>query len=291
MPKLHIHDGPIVSAIQSLEDYFHEGGVSLIQAAFARSYFVHPDKVRARTPYYPNRARRSNRYYPGHKKGDDAIWHSDLREVKLDDNQYAQSAWEGYTGRRIMRGSGYGLRHIWGNPWDPDAFTAGWNFCYMPFWAGMLTEKQHMLLELEQAFRQVSWDLYFKDDPVCELPDFVENPNVDLMSVLDGQPILIMDKEVSSNSTLSESNKSHGFDGVEGVFERVKSIRKQRNQSWRNIRKATKALQGKEYGLFGTKNVESGAKSDTRKICRETGLSFAQLEALLDEHGLGLEHE
>ena len=46
MPNARIHNGDIVSAIQSLEDYFRDGGVSIIQAAFAHSYFVHPDEVR-----------------------------------------------------------------------------------------------------------------------------------------------------------------------------------------------------------------------------------------------------
>ena len=286
MPNLRIHTGEIVSAIQSLEDYFREGGVSIIQAAFAHSYFVHPDKVRAKTPYYLNRARYSSTHYPGLRKGDDAIWLADGRKVKLDDNQYAQSAWEGYTGRRIVRGSGYGLRHIWGNPWNPDAFTAGWNFCYMPFWAGMLTEKQHMHLELEKAFRQASWDLYFKDNPVCQPPDFVNNPNVDLDSILDWQPILILDKEAQTTYARSNSKNNEPI-GRSDVFERVKEIRSQGNRSWRNIRKGVRALQGKSHEPFGTDNVASSSKSVVGKICRETGLTCAQFEALLDERGLG----
>ena len=59
-----------------------------------------------------------------------------------------------------------------GHPWNPDAFTAGWNLCYMPFWAGMLTEDQHPLPELQLAIKQASWDLYFQDNQVCEPPDF-----------------------------------------------------------------------------------------------------------------------
>ena len=34
-----------------------------------------------------------------------------------------------YTGRRIERASGYGVPHVWGHPWDPDAFAAGRNLC------------------------------------------------------------------------------------------------------------------------------------------------------------------
>lgn len=49
------------------------------------------------------------------------------REVKLGDNAKAYQAWAHYTGRRIERASGYGVRHVWGHPWNPDAFTAGWN--------------------------------------------------------------------------------------------------------------------------------------------------------------------
>ena len=190
MPNLRIHTGEIVSAIQSLEDYFRDGGVSIIQAAFAHSYFVHPDKVRAKTPYYPDRARISREHYSGLDRGERAIWPGDGREVRLGSNQYAQNAWEKYTEHPLARGSGYELRLIWGNPWNPDAFTAGWNFCYMPFWAAKLTEERYARPELVQAFRQASWDLYFKDNPVCQPPDFVNNPNIDLDSILDGQPIL-----------------------------------------------------------------------------------------------------
>ena len=142
IPAVRVATGISMSAIQSLERYFREGGVSIVQAAFAHTYFVHPDRVRDKTPYYPDRARFSRTHYPGLSKGSSTRWSGDGREVRLDDNQYAQIAWERYTGHRLARGSGYSLRHIWGNPWNPDAFTAGWNFCYMPFWAGMLTERQ-----------------------------------------------------------------------------------------------------------------------------------------------------
>ena len=70
-------------------------------------------------------------------------------------------AWERYTGRKLSRGSGYGVRHIWGEPWNPYFYTAGWNLCYMPFWAGMLTEAQHPHEKLPDAIQQASWDLYF----------------------------------------------------------------------------------------------------------------------------------
>ena len=118
----------------------------------------------------------------------------------IDDNQHAQMAWERYTGRGLARGTGYSVRHIWGHPWDPDAFTAGWNLCYMPFWVGMLPEGQHPHEELELAVRQASWDLYFRNNRVCEPPDFVEGPGLDLSALMAGQPVLILQKEARAET-------------------------------------------------------------------------------------------
>ena len=172
MKEVQIHEGDLPHPIEALENYFRNGGVSLIQAAFAHSYFVHPKAVRVKTPYFPDRARCSREHYPGLEKGQIANWIGDGRQVRLDDNQRAQMAWERYTGRKLARRTGYSVRHIWGHPWNPDLFTAGWNLCYMPFWAGMLTEQQHPHPELERAIRQASWDLYFRDNPVCRPTGF-----------------------------------------------------------------------------------------------------------------------
>ena len=284
MPNTRLHSGDIVSAIQSLEDYFREGGVSIIQAAFAHSYFVHPDEVRMKTPYFPNRARKSLKHYPGCRKGELAKWPDDGREVRLDDNRYAQEAWSKYSGRPIVRGSGYGLRHIWGHPWDPNSFTAGWNFCYMPFWAGMLTEKQHPLPELEKAICQASWDLYFRENQVCTPPAFVEDPGMDLDLMLGGQSLLILTRISQENSTQPKHPPSDSPVTSGDVVARVKAIRAKANQSWSNIHKAVRALQGKDHDPFGTPNVAANAKSIVRKIKREVGLTPARLEVFLDQH-------
>ena len=200
----------IVPAIQSLEDYFREGGASIIQAAFKHTYFVHPEEVRKRTPYFPERARQSREHYPQGRKGQPAIWKAgDGREVILDDNSRAQLAWERYTGHRLLRRSGYGVRHVWGNTHNPIAFTAGWNLCYMPFWAGMLTEDQHPHPQLQKAIRQASWDLFF-DTPVCDPPDFVSNPGIDLSVLLKGNPLLILSGESSSTAPKSAYEKEPG---------------------------------------------------------------------------------
>ena len=282
---LQLHHGELPHPVRVLEDYFRQGGGSLIQAAFAHSYFVHPESVRAKTPYFPERARRSREHYPGLEKGRKPIWHGDGREVWLDDNQHAQMAWERYTGRGLARGTGYSVRHIWGHPWNPDLFTAGWNLCYMPFWAGMLTERQHPHPELERAIRQASWDLYFRNNPVCQPPDFIADPGLDLSSLLAGQPLLILQKTILADEKRTGTAVFNSSDPSRGKAERVREIRSQSHQSWSNIRKAVRALQGLGHEPFGTPNVENSAKACVRKIHSETGLAFAQIETLLDEQG------
>ena len=79
-----------------------------------------------------------------------------------------------------------------GNTHNPDAFTAGWNLCYMPFWAGMLTEDQHPHPELQAAIRQASWDLYFSGNPQGEVPDFVSNPGINLAVLLNENPLRVL---------------------------------------------------------------------------------------------------
>ena len=190
MIKTRVHGGDFVPPIAALERYLREGGTTIVRAAFEHSYFVHPDRVRGNTPLYPNRARRSREHYPGLQKNALAIWRG--RQVKLDDNSAAQRAWARYSRRPLQRASGYGVRHVWGHPWDPDAFTAGWNLCYMPFWAGMFTERQHPHPEMEGAIRQAAWELYFRDDPVYTPPDYVTDPGIDLGEILRGQPLLVL---------------------------------------------------------------------------------------------------
>ncbi len=208
MASFHIQSEDPVPAIQSLEDYFREGGASIIQAAFKHTYFVHPDAVLNRTPYFPERARRSREHYPGIDKGKRTTWKAgDGRDIVLDDNSTAQMAWERYSGHRLMRKSGYGVRHIWGNTHNPNAFTAGWNLCYMPFWAGMLTEEQHPHPQLQQAIRQASWNLFFSGTSVCDPPDFVSNPGLDLGALLDGNPLLILSRE--SHSMVPQSAREN----------------------------------------------------------------------------------
>ena len=270
-----IHDGELVSPVESLGRYFERGGTTVLQAAFEHSYFVHPDRVREKTPLYPHRARCSREHYPKLNRGERAKWQG--REVRLSDNSAAQRAWASYSGRPIERTSGYGVRHVWGHPWDPNAFTAGWNLCYMPFWAGMLTEPQHPYLELERAVRQAAWDLYFRQDPVCAPPDFVTDPGIDLEAILGGQPVLILDGRTGpANLPVLPSGVS-----CAELDAHIRKVRRITRQSWSNLLKATLSLQGKPHEPFGTTNVQANAQSVLRRIGRETGLDLAALERRL----------
>ena len=299
MLYLQLHHGDLSHPVRVLEEYFRKGGVSILQAAFAHSYFIHPDQVRDNTPYFPERARFSRKNYPGGRKGEKTIWQGDGREVTLDDNQHAQLAWERYTGRGLARGAGYSIRHIWGLPWDPEFFTAGWNLCYMPFWAGMLTESQHPHQELATAIRQASWDLYFRNNPVCQPPPPLEDPGMDLGALLGGQPILILQGESLSVNPLSQDASQEDSQVVPSktvrvrwrsnqlvvpandIPDRIRAIRSQTHQSWSNMWKAVRSLQGLEHEPFGTSNVENSSKSCVRKVQRETGLSLSEIEEFL----------
>ena len=301
MLYLQIHQGDLSHPVRVLEEYFRRADTSIIRAAFSHSYFVHPDNVRERTPYFADRARFSRTHYPGVTKGQKAIWPGDGREIIVDDNQHAQLAWERYTGRGLLRGTGYSIRHIWGRPWDPEYFTGGWNLCYMPFWAGMLTERQHPHEELELAIRQASWDLYFRTNPVCATPEGVGDPGLDLSSLLGGQPIMILGKENLPQSTGDPGNGSAKTLSVPArtirtrernsrpvapsgdIPDRVRAIKSQTHQSWSNIWKAVRDLQGLEHEAFGTVNVENSSKSCVRRILRETGLTLAELQGYLPQ--------
>lgn len=265
------------TAIVSLVSVFG-GEDNLIRAAFSHSYFASPDKVREKTPFDPNRARYSRKHYLNKSKGETAVWSGDGREVVLDDNARAHAAWKHYTGHAVKRKSGYGLRHVWGNAWNPDAFTAGWNLCYMPFWAGMLTEEQHPLPRLEEAFRQASWNLYFSENPVCPIPDFVKDPGIDLDEILQGQPVLIL-----SPTRNKQTSNQEQYDSLEDA---AMEIRLKTNQSWSNLYKAVRAMQDKTHEPFGTKNVENNSKSVVRRILKSASRdcsqeNLAELESII----------
>ena len=273
--RIRIHDGAITSPIEALERYLRRGGTTIVRAAFEHSYFAHPDSVREKTPYFPNRVRTSREHYPKLNRGAHGTWQG--QDVKLGDNSKAQQAWKMYTGCPLKRGSGYSVRHVWGHPWDPNAFTAGWNLCYMPFWAGMLTEQQNPHHKLEEVVRQAAWDLFFRDDPVCAPPDFVTDPGLDLNKTLDGQPILILARRTTRANRRALPYSASGGD----TDARIREIKRTTKQSWPNLLKAVLSQQGKPHEPFGTRNVQATAESTLRRVQRETGLDLAALERRL----------
>jgi hypothetical protein len=260
----------------TLERYFRDGGLSLIRAVFENTFFVAPDRVREFTPRYPSHARYSREHYPGLSKGQRAIWQG--VEVRLDDNQRAQMAWAWYT-RPLLRGVGYSICHIWGHPYDPFAFTAGWNLAYMTTWARNLTEDQHPHELIRPAIRQASWDLFFRNDPVCATPDFVSDPGLDLAELLAGQPLLLLARSNGGTRDPRERKREPAGDSAEEI---VCAIRTERHQSWSNLRKAIASLRGLPHSPFGTVNVANSAKSDVRKIQRETGLDLEDLARIIE---------
>jgi hypothetical protein len=164
-------------AIQQLVRQFGSEA-KLIRAAVNATYFVHPDKVTAAS-HYPLHARHSRAKYPNKTKGETVEVNGVT--ITLDFNHKAQATWKSVTGV-FKRKSGYGVRHIWGNASDPDAYTATWNICYMPFWAGMMTEDQHPLQTLATVIQQISFNAYFRKGPLSKRgrPKFVVDPGLDL---------------------------------------------------------------------------------------------------------------
>lgn len=285
MPIIH-HADSVPDPIELLAKALAADGTSIVSAAFRYSFFVDPARVRERCPYYPDRARMSREHYPGGERGHLREWQG--RSVTLGDNAKAQEAWARYTGQKIARRSGYGVRHIWGHPWNPDAFTAGWNLCYMPFWLGMLTEDQHPYRPLVDAIQQAAFDLFFGDQTVCDPPDFVKSPGINLRELYGDLTINILTARTGPQTPSAggapraalDHIGGEGFNGTDA--ERViKKIRTARNASWSNLLKATAALQNLPHEPFGTSNVANTSKSIVRLMCRETGLSIRQVENLI----------
>ncbi len=147
----------------------------------------------------------------------------------------------------------------------------------MPFWAGMLTERQNPHPELEEAIRQAAWDLYFREDPVCAPPDFVVDPGIDLHRILGEQPLLILVGGKAHANRHALPCKASGGD----IDARIRELKKTTKQSWSNLLKAVLSLQRKPYMPFGTRNVQATAESTVRRMQRETGLALAALERRL----------
>ncbi len=283
--KLVRHQGSLPEPIKILGSYLEKAGTSIIDAAFRYSFFVDPEEARKRTPYFPDRARMSREHYPKGVRGETRQWKG--VDVRLGDNARAQIAWAKYTGTPIARGSGYGVRHIWGCPWDPFAFTAGWNLCYMPFWLGMLTEDQHPHPKLVRVIQQASFDLYFRVGPVCEKPAYVVDHGIDLKRLLGDNSIQLLVGGRSAARTRTTTRRVVVVGGGEDSRRRLIAIRNAANASWSNILKGVAALQELPHEPFATGKVANTSKSVVRRMQRETGLSIRELDMAIRELARG----
>lgn len=281
------HKGPLPDPAAVLGRLLEVGGTTILNAAFENSYFLDPEVVRKRTPYDAGYARISRAHYPGKNPREKALWNG--AEVMLDRNQQAQYAWSKYAGRAISRRSGYGVRHIWGNPWDPVAYTAGWNLCYMPSWLGLFTEAQHPHPLLERAIRQASWDLFFRHDPVCTPPPYVTDPGLSLADHLSGIPLRVLcpERRAAQAAVARATGRTADATGepAETAESIVKRLRSERTQSWSNLKKGVAALLNAPHEPFGTPNVANSAKSVVRTMAKATGLGYAELRDLFNRLG------
>ena len=194
MPEIELHDGNLPHPISALENYFQTGGVSLIQAAFAHSYFIDPESVRQKVVYFPNRARRSREHYPGLDKGKRALWSGNGREVVLG----LQPAGSDGLGTLYRSTSGkrdwlFRSPHL-GAPVGPGRLYGRVESMLHAVLGRNANGRANPHEELEQAIRQASWDLYFRENSVCDPPGFVKNPGCDLDSLLADQPILVLQR-------------------------------------------------------------------------------------------------
>ena len=69
---------------------------------------------------------------------------------------------------------------------------------------------------------------------------------------------------------------------VEPSEDMVREIRAARHQSWKNLRKAARALLDLPHEPFGTANVAASSKSTVRTMQRVTGMSLDRLLEMLD---------
>lgn len=146
----------------------------------------------------------------------------------------------------------------------------------------MLTEDQHPHPGVRAAIKQASWELFFRNEPVCAVPSYVNDQGTDLDTVLDGQSLLILrGSDINGQFGVRGTDRSRG--SAEHPAQVVLELRRSMNASWSNLGKAVRALQGHEYIPFGTQNVGNSAKSQVGRMMRETGLGLPALASLIDD--------
>ena len=89
-------------------------------------------------------------------------------------------------------------------------------------------------------------------------------------------------KSPSSRGGTGAGAKAAQNDGSGSPEEGLRAIRTEHHQSWKNLRKAVRALMDQPHESFGTPNVAASSKSTVRRMQRETGLPLEQLKYMLD---------
>ena len=92
---------------------------------------------------------------------------------------------------------------------------------------------------------------------------------------------------MTSKSTSNRGGRTAGAraaqnDGSGSPEDALRVIRTEHHQSWKNLRKAVRALMDQPHESFGTRNVAASSKSTVRRMQRETGLPLDRLKDMLD---------
>lgn len=150
--------------------------------------FIHPEEVRQTPVVFPTFVRTSEEHHKGKQKGDSSVFGT--LKVSVTDNTKARLAFGRYTGhtmggKRRTVPSGWNVAHIWGLVYDPNCFTAGWNFCLMPDFLRNFAEEQSGFPEISQLLQQVSYDLYIAPGGIVpkHLNEKLKNPGIDLKQI------------------------------------------------------------------------------------------------------------
>ena len=103
--------------------------------------------------------------------------------------------------------------------------------------------------------------------------------------VRDGRPPIPLCHEAHDEI---EEQQSRADSSSDPNFRTISDIRRERNNSWINLRKGCLELSGQKV-KHSTSAVGAGARAFARKVSNATGLSFEQIIHFLDSHDLGLE--
>jgi hypothetical protein len=194
--------GTLTPASDILMELFHGGEMELATYLLRHTYFISPERIRARceakgsAAWFPNCVRASREHHKGKQRKEQSVW--DGRSVRVCDNTKARLAFAFFTGL-IMAGNregrirGYHVAHIWERVYDPECFTAGWNLCLIPGFLKLFTEQQDRIPLLHQVIQQVAFDLYFKDSAIgLVTPPFVTDPGIDLGAKFPGTTLNLL---------------------------------------------------------------------------------------------------